>query len=323
MSEPGNDQRVARRRGGKLLLQYVSLPHEGSGRVCSKNLLQAAGSSTVAGVDADETVARRRSGWPPIGLVTVPRDPTNAQVERPGCRRTLWSFLMIPFMFFRAVPHLGALLRHEAATDTGARTRLPGAELLPAADGDSLGPALAGISGRDPGFSLVATTASVISARAVVNRSRDAFDASLARPVLSDGLWQVFVMVIAARSFHEIRRQERSDIVNTFVVSATRGQLVEELRIRLTLRGERCEVAGANGPVVRGTSGPHTWSEDWTIRRSSTAITRAGGGTLEGRCPQCGAPLQVDSLGSCTHCMSLVVSGGHDWVVWSIEEDPW
>jgi hypothetical protein len=93
------------------------------------------------------------------------------------------------------------------------------------------------------------------------------------------------------------------------------------IRQRLACRGERYEMA--DGVVLRGQPGQQDWTEDWIIRRSADATTPASGGILSGRCPQCGAPLQVDEDGSCTHCRALVLSGGRDWVVWSIEEAPW
>jgi hypothetical protein len=109
--------------------------------------------------------------------------------------------------------------------------------------------------------------------------------------------------------------------VGADVVAVARDQLAEQLRMRLACRGERYEVA--DGVVLRGQPGQKDWSEDWIIRRSADAATPASGGVLSGLCPQCGAPLQVDEGGSCAYCGALVLSGGRDWVVWSIEEAPW
>jgi hypothetical protein len=228
--------------------------------------------------------------------------------------------LKLPFMILRVIPHVGVILRGEAATDSGARARSAGEELTPADDPAMVAAALTALKARDGGFDLGATTRGVMRAREVVDLARQAGDASAARPVMSDGLWQVFVLLLAERAAHGVLRQGKSVVIGAEVVAATRDRLAEQLRIRLACRGERCEVAGV---VLRGQYGLQRWDEDWIIRRSADATTPPNGGILSGRCPQCGAALRVEADGSCAYCRALVLAGGQDWVVWSIEEAPW
>ncbi len=251
------------------------------------------------------------------------RGPASSQPpppERVGCLGCLWLLVKLPFMILRIVPHTGAALRHEAATDSGQRA-WAWEELTPPGDRAALAAALAEVRSHDPGFDLAATTRGVVRARQVVDHARQTGDASSARPVLSEGLWRVFIMLLDERAAHGVTRHGTSAVVAADVVAAVRDQLTEQLRIRLACRGERCETAG--GVVLRGQPGHKDWFEDWIIRRSADAATPASGGILSGRCPQCGAPLQVDQNGSCAYCRALVLSGGRDWVVWSIEEAPW
>jgi hypothetical protein len=228
--------------------------------------------------------------------------------------------LRLPFMILRVIPHVGSILRGEAATDSGAQARGSGEELTPADDHAAVAAALATLKLRDDGFDLAATTRGVVRAREVVDLARQAGDASAARQVMSDGLWRVFVLLLAERAAHGVRRHGTSVVVGTEVVAATRDRLAEQLRVRLTCQGERCDVSGV---VLRGRYGQHRWDEDWIIRRSADATTPASGGVLSGRCPQCGAVLRVEADGSCAYCRALVLAGGRDWVVWSIEEAPW
>ena len=240
--------------------------------------------------------------------------------ENPGCAGAIWQLLKLPFMILRVIPHVGGILRGEAATDSGARARSTGEELTPADDRAVVAAALAALKSRDGGFDLAATTRGFVRAREVVDLARQAGDASAARQVMSDGLWRVFVLLLAERAAHGVRRQGTSAVLGAQVVAATGDRLAEQLRIRLACRGERCEVAGV---VLRGQYGQQSWDEDWIIRRSAGATTPANGGVLSGRCPQCGAALRVEADGSCTYCRALVLAGGRDWVVWSIEEAPW
>ena len=223
-------------------------------------------------------------------------------------------------MILRVIPHVGGILRGEAATDSGARARTSGEELTLADDQAVVAAALTKLKSQDAGFDLAATTRGVVRAREVVDLARQAGDASAAREVMSDGLWRVFVLLLAERTAHGVRRHGTSVVVGAEVVAVSRDQLAEQLRIRLSCQGERCEVAGV---VLRGQYGQQRWDEDWIIRRSADATTPANGGVLSGRCPQCGATLRIEADGSCAYCRALVLADGRDWVVWSIEETPW
>ena len=241
--------------------------------------------------------------------------------DRAGCAGVLWLLVKLPFMILRVVPHLGDILRREAAAQTGAAARMSAEELSPAEGQAAVAAVLAGIRAHDAGFDLAGTATGVGRAREVVDRARRAGDASAAREVLSDGLWRVFALLLEARAAHGVQRQGTSVIVAAEAVEAARDPLAEQLRIRLTCSGERYEHAG--GVPLRGQPGQQTWYEDWVIRRSAQASTPAGGGILAGRCPDCGASLHVEADGSCGYCKALVLAGGQDWVVWSIEEAPW
>jgi hypothetical protein len=245
-----------------------------------------------------------------------------APQQRMGCASGLWLMFKLPFMFLRAVPWIGEIVRREAATTTGERAQASFGQLTPAANPGAVTAVLATIRSRDPGFDLDATTRGIVRARWAVNQARQSGDAPAARLVMSNGLWSVFAMLLDQGAVRGVHREDKSAVASARVVAATRDQLAEQLRVRLACQGERCERIGPQ--VVRGESGEQTtWDEDWIIRRSAAATTPANGGVLSGRCPQCGAALDIDAGGACTYCQALVLTGGQDWIVWSIEEEPW
>jgi hypothetical protein len=247
---------------------------------------------------------------------------TRAPQERMGCASGLWLMVKLPFMFLRAIPWIGEIVRREAATTTGERAQASYEQLTPAANPGAVTAVLATIRSRDAGFDLDATTRAVVRARAVVNQARQSGDASVARQVMANGLWSVFAILLDKGAARGLRREEKSVVVSAKVVAATRDQLAEQLRIRLACQGERWE--RIDQQAVRGEPGEQTtWDEDWIIRRSAVATTPAHGGILSGRCPQCGADLDIDVGGACMYCRALVLTGGQDWIVWSIEEAPW
>jgi hypothetical protein len=250
-----------------------------------------------------------------------------------GCLSVTWLMIKLPFMIIGLLLHPGDLLRGEAAMTMGKRARVLEA-LTPAADPAAVTAALAQVSAHDPGFDFAATTRGVARAREIVAQARQQGDADSARLVLSDGLWRVFRVLLANRAVNGVSRHGTSEVVRATLVAATRDQLAEQLRIRLACRGERYEVTtrrpSLSDPsaqttwVLRGTPGEQTtWDEDWIIRRSARATTPAGGGVLSGKCPNCGAALDLDPGGACTYCHALALTGGQDWVVWSMEEGPW
>lgn len=46
--------------------------------------------------------------------------------------------------------------------------------------------------------------------------------------------------------------------------------------------------------------------EDWVFQRSTSATTPAAAHADAGRCPNCGAPLQLDAAGTCPYCRATV-----------------
>ena len=240
--------------------------------------------------------------------------------ERPGCARGAWTIFKLPFMVLGMVPKVRMqLFESLAATDTGERARASFAVTDPAAT-DAV---VAAVVADDPRFDVAATVVALTRVRDVVEGARRDLDPSAARAVMSDGLWQVFAMLCEQRPAHGLRREGSSRVGGAVVAAATRDRLAVELRIRLTCEGERCDRISSTGAVVRGGLVPQAWDEYWTIRRAAGAITAPQGGILDGRCPQCGAPLRVNDGGACEHCKSLVLSDGQDWTVWNIEKPSW
>ena len=250
------------------------------------------------------------------------RAAEQAPGQQIGCLAGLWLMFKWPFVFLWMVPRFGSFFRIEAASAVGDRAKASFEQLTPPGDREACAAVLAEVRSHDPGFDLAGTARGVVRARQIVDQARRTGDASAARQVLSDGLWQVLVMIGDKCAARGVRRAGSCTVTEVKVVAAARDQLAEQLRLRLRCQGERSEVSGET--VLRGIPGTAgTWHEDWVIRRSASTTTPENGGVLSGRCPQCGAALDVQPDGSCGYCKALVLTTGQDWVVWSIEEAPW
>ena len=75
----------------------------------------------------------------------------------------------------------------------------------------------------------------------------------------------------------------------------------------------------AKGKVVGGSkTDDRHYTEYWTVLRSSS---RRGPVNNTPSCPNCGAGLQINDTGACTHCNAMIESGNFDWILSKIEQD--
>jgi hypothetical protein len=92
----------------------------------------------------------------------------------------LWLFVKLPFMILRGLPGTGALLRHEAATDSGYQARAA-EELAPAGGQATVAAVLAQVRSHDAGFDPAAMVRGVVRARQLVDLARQTGNPSLTR----------------------------------------------------------------------------------------------------------------------------------------------
>jgi hypothetical protein len=90
--------------------------------------------------------------------------------------------------------------------------------------------------------------------------------------------------------------------------------------MRIVAASADYDVADQGGHVLRGNHDVKPWQEDWTFQRSSKAVTKDGGAGLGSKCPNCGAPLDVDLAGTCRYCKASIMSGDYDWVLARISQ---
>lgn len=143
---------------------------------------------------------------------------------------------------------------------------------------------------------------------------------TLSRRVMAEGLWQQHRVQINGY-VAEHKRNVLGDLAvgNMDIVSATSDASYDTITVRVRAACRDYDVNDA-GKVVRRNKEVGEWAEDWTFQRSSKATTQPGGGTLSQRCPNCGAPLDVDLAGMCSYCKAPVMSGDYDWVASRISQ---
>jgi predicted lipid-binding transport protein (Tim44 family) len=182
---------------------------------------------------------------------------------------------------------------------------------------------LSAIKAKDPGFDRAAFLDQTSRAFFLVQEAWTARKPEMSRQVMADGLWQQHRFSIEGyQSGHRRNVLDDLSLLSQTIVAVHTDDRYDTITVRMLASSSDYDVDETSGRVVRGSRDVANWAEDWTFQRSSSARTPRQGGTFENRCPNCGAPLQLDFSGVCTYCKALVSTGTYDWVLARIAKVP-
>jgi predicted lipid-binding transport protein (Tim44 family) len=180
----------------------------------------------------------------------------------------------------------------------------------------SVSDGLAEIKAHDPAFSEETFLQEVQTAFFLVEEAWAERKPEMSRRVMADGIWQQHrVQIEQYVDDHKRNVLDGLAVGDIAILSAHSDQTFDTITVRILAACADYDVDDRSGKVVRGNKSVDQWQENWTFQRSSSATTKASGGTLESKCPNCGAPLDVDLQGVCKYCHALVMSGQFDWVL--------
>jgi predicted lipid-binding transport protein (Tim44 family) len=198
----------------------------------------------------------------------------------------------------------------------------PGSQ-SPPSTGGSAEEGLAAIARRDPRFNKEHFLEEVQRTFFVVQEAWTQRKPEMSRQVMADGLWQQHrVQISGYVDAHKRNMLEDLAVGSLTVIAAGTDSNYDTITVRILASCADYDVDDRNDKVVRGKRDVREWSEDWTFQRSSSALTPPSGGTLAQRCPNCGAPLDLDLSGVCKYCKAPVSGGDYDWVLARISQVP-
>jgi hypothetical protein len=275
------------------------------------------------------------SRWATSGSITSADGPGS----RRGCANPIALFkvllflvliallpiFILPVMVVRLLASGRRSFRYGSSVDitAGDEARWGHGVLAPAADDAVTGSVAERIAHRDIGFRVTALTDWAVAATGLNCQSLVSGDATCTRTFMANGLYRSHQALLELRARSEVSCSGAWRAVSAAVVDAGRSQLVEEVRVRVHCRGWRMERHEPTGLTLRGGPEAAAWSEDLTFARAAGAVTPASGGLPAGRCPSCGAHLDLDPGGACRYCKGVVTAGNHDWVLVSWQREPW
>jgi predicted lipid-binding transport protein (Tim44 family) len=181
---------------------------------------------------------------------------------------------------------------------------------------NSVAEGLAEIKAHDPDFSEEPFLQQVQKAFFVIEEAWSDRKPDVSRQVMAEGLWQQHrVQIEQYVEGHKRNVLEDLAVGDMAITGAHSDQTFDTITVRIFAACADYDVDDNSGKVVRGNKHVDQWQEDWSFQRSSKATTKDGGGTLSSKCPNCGAPLDVDLQGVCKYCHAPVMSGDYDWVL--------
>ena len=188
---------------------------------------------------------------------------------------------------------------------------------------ESAADGLATITAHDPDFDKEAFLEQVQRTFFVVQEAWSQRKPDMSRQVMADGLWQQHkVQIQGYVDAHKRNVLEDLAVADLSVIAAHSDATYDTITVRVTACCADYDVDDQSGKVVRGNRSVGNWAEDWTFQRSSSATTKPSGGTMSAKCPNCGAPLDLDLAGVCKYCKAPISSGAYDWVLARIAQVP-
>jgi predicted lipid-binding transport protein (Tim44 family) len=184
---------------------------------------------------------------------------------------------------------------------------------------------LAKITQHDPAFSEADFLADVNRAFFAIQQAWTERKPDLSRRVMADGVWQQHQFQI--QQYLSANKQnvlENLAVQNTRLVSADSDASWDTIVVRFfaSCADYDIDLSNEKHKVVRGSNSIEDWAEDWVFQRKSQAVTKPSGGVMNQKCPNCGAPLDLDLAGTCNYCHQGIMGGDYDWVLTRIEQLP-
>ncbi len=227
-----------------------------------------------------------------------------------------WLFiLLILFVLYCIVSALSRRRSTGGAEPQYTSTVAP--EVAVAAD---LADKLAQFKEKDPGFNEQSFQDTVSTAFFNIENAWCARDMSSARQFLSDSVLSRFQLQLEEyKRNNTFNRLDELSLDKVTILDITSDGNYDTIDIWLTATAYDY-IADAKGAMVSKSRDLSTWDEKWSFMRSVKVQTKVQEGVKSTKCPNCGAPLEINAVGECAYCHSKINRFDFDWVLSEIEQ---
>jgi predicted lipid-binding transport protein (Tim44 family) len=179
--------------------------------------------------------------------------------------------------------------------------------------------ALSRIRTKDPAFDVAQFNARVGLIFQQFQIGWSGRDLTKMRPFMSDALFTTQQYWIQAYLAQHLRNMtDGARVTNIELAKAVTDAYYDAITVRLHATSADYTISD-DGRVVSGNkSRQRAYTEYWTLIRGTN---RKGPTRTDLACSNCGAPLEVNMVGTCKYCNVKVTTGDFDWVLSRIEQD--
>jgi tellurite resistance protein len=146
------------------------------------------------------------------------------------------------------------------------------------------------------------------------------------RAFVSDGVSERFSLQFAEQKELGYRDvMENVSVLQVRIVDVRAAGVFDEVSVRINASAADYRVGLADGKPLGGSRSVEPFVEIWSFLRRRGAVTDLSKtGLIEGTCPNCGAPIEMNESANCVQCKALLRSGEYDWVLSEItQESEW
>ncbi len=192
---------------------------------------------------------------------------------------------------------------------------------LQAVDENAEAAAVLELQQSDPAFDLQKFYSRVNTAFLKIQDAWCAQNLQSIRPFISDGVHERFGLQFTEQKLDTVRdRMKNITVSEVQLVQLIHDNVFDSATVRCTASAVDQTLSTVDGRVISGTGDVEEFTEYWTFLRRRGAKTPDNAGLIEGNCPNCGAPIELNAGAQCQSCHALLRSGRYDWVLAEITQ---
>jgi tellurite resistance protein len=143
------------------------------------------------------------------------------------------------------------------------------------------------------------------------------------RPFISDSIHERFTLQLDEQRQRRFRdHMENINVSMLRIAEVSSDNVFDVVTVYIAASASDYRVSLDTGKPLTQRSPVQEFGEYWSFLRRRGAKTLTGKpGLIEGNCPNCAAPIEMNQSANCANCKALLRSGEYDWVLSEITQE--